>query len=126
MTVTIDFTPYRVVVPLIALCMVLYAWSHVFRGTKTIWEAMLWTFFWGGVCIVVLFPAWISILTTWTGIRDQANAVFAIAIGIILFIVFHMLIRLEKMQKRITDLVRHEALKGAGLAGNLKKEGKQE
>ena len=75
---TIDITPYRVVVPLIALCMVLYAWSHVFRGTKTIWEAMLWTFFWGGVCIVVLFPAWISVLTTWTGIRNEANAIFAI------------------------------------------------
>ena len=120
MTVTIDFTPYRVVVPLIALCMVLYAWSHVFRGTKTIWEAMLWTFFWGGVCIVVLFPAWISVLTTWTGIRNEANAIFAIAIGIILFIVFHILIRIEKIQKRITDLVRHEALRDAGLNENPK------
>src|SRR3990167_1675314 len=109
------FTPYRVVVPLIAFFMIAYAWNHVLRGTKTIWEALLWTLFWGGVCIVVLFPSWISLLTTWTGIRDQENAVFAIAIGILLFIVFHLLIRLERLEQRIVDLVRHEALEDAGL-----------
>lgn len=114
-TITFGITPYRVVVPLIALFFILYAWSHVVRRTKTIWEAMLWTLFWSGVGIVVLFPRWISFLTAWTGIRGQANAVFAITLGVLLFIVFHMLIRIEKIQKRITDLVRHEALEDAGL-----------
>ena len=112
---SLTFTPYRVVVPLIAFFMIVYAWNHVLRGTKTIWEAMLWTLFWGGVCIVVLFPNWISLLTTWTGIRDQANAVFAITLGIILFVVFHILVRIENLQKQIIDIVRHEGLEDAGL-----------
>lgn len=112
---TLDFTPYRVIVPLIACFIVIYAWSHALRGTKTIWEACLWTFFWGAIAVIVLFPSWISLLTTWTGIRDQANAVFAIAIGILLFMVFHIIVRLEKMEKRITDIVRQEALEEAGL-----------
>lgn len=111
----LEFTPYRVAVPLIALFFIIYAWNHVLRGTKTIWEAGLWTLFWGGVSIVVLIPEWISFLTVWTGIKDQENAVFAIALGVLLFIVFHILIRLERIQKRITDLVRHEALEDAGL-----------
>lgn len=116
-----EITPYQVVAPLIALFFIVYAWNHVFRGTKTLWEAMLWTSFWGFICVIVLFPAWISILTEWTGIKGEANAVFAIAIGVLLFIVFHMLIRMERMQKRITELVRHEALEEAGLsAGNPK------
>ena len=112
-----DFTitPYQIVVPLIAFFFIVYAWSHVFRGTKTIWEALLWTFFWGGICVIVLFPTWIGFLTTWTGIKDQENAVFAIFIGILSFVMFHILVRLEKIQKRITDLVRHEALEDAGL-----------
>ena len=109
-------TPYRVVVPLIALFFIIYAWNHVLRGTKTIWEAMLWTLFWGGVSVIVLFPGWIHFLSVWTGIQDQENAVFAIAIGILSFTIFHMLVRIEKLQKRIADLVRHEALKDAGLA----------
>jgi len=63
----------------------------------------------------VLFPSWITFLTTWTGIRDQENAVFAIMIGILLFMVFHLLVRIEALQKRMTDMVRHQALKEAGL-----------
>lgn len=119
----LEFTPYRVAVPLIALFFIIYAWNHVLRGTKTIWEAGLWTLFWGGVSIVVLIPKWISFLTVWTGIKDQENAVFAIALGVLLFIVFHILIRLERIQKRITDLVRHEALEDAGLLGGTKDQG---
>lgn len=116
----LPITPYRVVVPLIALFFILYAWNHVWRGSKTIWEALLWTLFWISISVIVLFPSWIRFLTNWTGIRGQANAVFAITLGVLLFIVFHMLIRIEKMQKRVTDLVRHHALEDAGLLGNSK------
>ena len=123
---TFEITPYRVIVPLVALFFFLYVWSCVFRGTKTIWEACLWTLFWGGVAVIVLFPRWISLLTMWTGIRGQANAVFAITIGILLFIVFHILIRMEKMQKRITDLVRHHALEDAGLLEKSETRSKRE
>lgn len=85
------------------------------RGTKTIWEAILWSFFWGCIATIVLFPEWIGFLTSWTGIKDQENAIFAIAIGIILFIVFQIIIRMENMQKQITDLVRHDAIEDSGL-----------
>lgn len=113
-------TPYKVVVPLVALFFILYAWNHVSRGTKTVWEAILWMLFWGFVAMIVLFPSWIALLTAWTGIRGQANAVFAIALGVLLFIVFHILVRLEKIQKRMTEIVRHEALSDAGLTENPK------
>ena len=109
------FTPYRVVTPLIALFFIVYAWNHVRRGTKTIWEALLWTLFWGSVSVIVLFPSWIGYLTLWTGIKDQENAVFAIAIGVILFIVFHLVVRIEKLQKQLTDIVRKEALDDVNL-----------
>ena len=112
----LGITPYRVVGPLIALFFIVYVWNHVLRGTKTIWEALLWTFFWGGVASIVLFPSWLSLLTTWTGIKGQANAVFAIAIGVLLFIVFHMLVRLERMQKRMTEIVRYGAIKDSDLS----------
>ena len=106
-----DITPYRVVVPLISFIVVCYAWNHVVRGTKTIWEGILWTLFWGAIAFVVLFPRWISFLTTWTGIKDQENAIFAIAIGVLLFIVFHLVLMLEKTNRRIAELTRKVALK---------------
>lgn len=110
-----SITLYKLAVPLISLFFIAYAWSHVLRGTKTFWGAILWTLFWGFVAAIVLFPAWIQFLTLWTGIKDQANAVFAIAIGILLFIVFHILVSIEHLQKRITDLARIQALRDAGL-----------
>src|SRR3989344_6690905 len=112
-------TPYKVAVPLVALFFILYAWNHVFRGTKTVWEGMLWMIFWGFIAVIVLFPSWISFLTAWTGIKGQANAVFAIVLGIILFVIFHILVRLEKIQNRITEIAQHEALENAGLTKRL-------
>jgi hypothetical protein len=113
-----QITPYIVVVPLIAFFFIVYAWNHVMRGTKTIWEAILWSFFWGCIATIVLFPEWIGFLTSWTGIKDQENAVFAIALGVILFIVFQIIVRMENIQKQITDLVRHDALEDSGLLDN--------
>jgi hypothetical protein len=110
-----SITPYQVVTPLVALFFIVYAWNYVVRGTKTIWEALLWTLFWGFVSVIVLFPTWIGYITYWTGIKDQENAVFAIAIGVLLFIVFHLLIRIERIQKQIVDIVRHEALEDANI-----------
>jgi len=112
---TIEITPYRVAVPLVALFFIVYAWNHVIRGTKTLWEVGLWTLFWGGVTLIVLFPSWIGFIAAWTGFKDQENAVFSIMIGILFFMVFLIIMKIEKMQKRVTDIVRNRALEDAGL-----------
>lgn len=116
-----SFTPYQIIVPLVALFFVTYAWNHVFRGTKTFWEAVLWTLFWGSIAFIVLFPGWMDVVTAWTGVQDRANAVFSITLGLLLFLVFHIFVRLERIQNRITEVVRHEALKEAGLSEDHEK-----
>jgi hypothetical protein len=118
----LEITPYRVAVPLVALFFMVYAWNHVIRGSKTLWEAGLWTIFWGGVTVIALFPSWVGFIASWTGFKDQENAVFAIMIGILFFMVFLIIIKLEKMQKRITDVVRGRALDDAGLKEDSKSE----
>lgn len=40
-------TPYQIVVPLLSILAMVYAWNLVMRQKKTIWEALLWTIFWG-------------------------------------------------------------------------------
>jgi hypothetical protein len=110
-----DITLYQVGAPLIALFFVVYAWNHVLRGTKTFWEAILWTIFWGGIATIVLFPWWMGVIAGWMGIKEEVNAVFAIAIGITLFIVFRILMQLERVNQRITELARAQALREAGI-----------
>lgn len=110
-----DLSPYQIVVPLFSLTMVAYAWNLVLRQHKTIWEGALWTMFWGWVGYVSLFPGSLQYLSQITGIKRNETAAVVIAIGILFFIVFYLVIRIEAMQQRLTKIVRDEALQEAGL-----------
>ncbi len=110
-----DLSPYQIVVPLFSLTMVAYAWNLVLRQRKTIWEGVLWTAFWVGVGYISLFPASLQYLSQITGIKRNENAAVITALGILFFIVFYLVIRIEELQQRLTKIVRDEALHDAGL-----------
>lgn len=113
-----SFTPYQIVVPLLALIALAYAWNLVIRQKKTIWEAILWTVFWVGISLIAIFPWSLSYLTAITGIKSQENAVVVTSLGILFFLVFYMVIRLEELEQRQTKMIRSIALRDAGLSGN--------
>ncbi len=108
-------TPYQIAVPVVALLALVYAWNLVLRQKKTIWEAMLWTVFWGAVASIALRPDILTYLSIITGVKDQVNAFFATAIGILFFFVFYIVVRMEEMNQRQARLIRQIALKEAGL-----------
>lgn len=110
------FTPYQIVTPVVSALAVYYAWSLWFRQRKTLWEAVLWTGFWGGIAGVAMFPESLHYFRVLTGIKSSASAVLVPVIGIIAFIVFTIIIRLEELQQRHADLIRTIALKDAELA----------
>lgn len=109
-------TPYQIAVPLVSLLALAYAWNLALRQKKTIWEAFLWTVFWGVVAYVALRPDALTYLSVITGVKSQVNAFFATAIGILFFFVFYIIVRMEEMNHRQSKLVRMIALKEAGLA----------
>ena len=115
-------TPYQIAVPLVALLAMVYAWNLTLRQKKTIWEALLWTFFWGMVAFIALKPDALTYLSVITGVKSQVNAFFATAIGILFFLMFYVIVRMEEMNQRQSRLVRMMALKGAGLEGKGSKE----
>ncbi|MDP7477269.1 MAG: DUF2304 domain-containing protein [Candidatus Peribacteraceae bacterium] len=106
-----EFTPYQIITPLIAFVAVTYAWNLVFRQKKTIWEAILWSVFWGLIATIAIYPDSIDYLTKFTGIKDRENAVLVTFLGILLFIVFYLIIRLEALEQRQTRVIRKLALK---------------
>lgn len=110
-------SPYQIVVPLMSLLAVTYAWNLVVRKKKTLWEAILWTLFWAAIAIIALFPRLLSYLAAATGFKDQVNAVLVTSIGILFFLVFYLVVRLEELEQRQTRLVRSMALREAGLKG---------
>ena len=113
----IDITPYQIVAPLASVIAITYAWSLMFRQKKTIWEASLWTIFWLAIAAFSLFPDLLTYLTILTGIHDRENAVFITSIGILFFIIFYLVMRLEGLEQRQTRLIRKMALRDARLNG---------
>jgi len=115
-----ELTPYQLLAPLVALVAILYAWSLVFRQKKTFWEGILWTLFWGLVAAIALFPSVMTYISSFMGIKDRENAVFITFFGVIFFIVFYLVMRLEEMEQRLTRIVRKSALKNTDLEEEAK------
>ena len=105
------FTPYQIIAPVIAFIAIAYAWNLAFRQKKTIWEAVLWSVFWGAIIAISLYPESLDYLSRVTGIKDRENAVMVTFLGILLFIVFYLVIRLEALEQRQTKVIRGLALK---------------
>lgn len=110
-----DYTPYQVVVPLFSFLMIMYAWNLVVRHKKTIWEGGLWTIFWSSIAYISFFPSSLQYLSQITGIKKNENAATITAIGVLFFVVFYMIIRLEELEQRLTKIVRDKALDNAGV-----------
>lgn len=108
-------TPYQIIVPVLSLFAMLYAWSLFKRDRKTLWEALLWTLFWGVIACIALFPGLLTYLTIVTGIRSQVNAVILTAIGVLTFLVFSIIVRLEELSQRYARIMRALAMKEADL-----------
>lgn len=117
-------TPYQIIAPLASLFAIVYAWGLVRRNKKTVWEAILWTLFWGFVALIALYPGILSTISALTGVADRQNAVNVTFFGILFFIVFYLIVRLEELEERQAALVREMALREAGLTPDAGAPGK--
>lgn len=106
-----EFTAYQIITPLAAFVAIAYAWNLVLRQKKTLWEAILWTLFWGSIVAIAIYPESLDYLSKFTGIKDRENAVLVTTIGILLFIVFYLIVRIEALEQRQTRVIRKLALK---------------
>lgn len=113
----LPLTPYQIVAPLISLLAILYVWSLVMRQKKTIWEGSLWTIFWTAIATIALFPSVLNYLTFAMGFKDRQNALLITFLGVLSFIVFAQIVRLEELEQKQTKLTRSMALRDAGLDG---------
>ena len=104
-------TPYQIVVPVLSLIAILYAWNLVFRKKKSVWEAFFWTLFWGLIGVLAFWPHVASYLSVLTGIADQENAAAVTFIGILFFMVFYLVMRIEELEQRHAKVVREMALR---------------
>ena len=74
-------------------------------------ELILWTIFWFIVAFVIIFPEVTSIVANWLGVGRGVDLVIYISVLILFYLIFRTLVRLDKIEKDITKIVREVALK---------------
>jgi hypothetical protein len=74
-------------------------------------EFVLWTIFWFMVGFVVILPETTSLVANYVGVGRGVDLVIYISILILFYSVFRVLVRLDKIDKDVTKIVRNIALK---------------
>lgn len=96
-----------------------YAVNRVFfqyrLGDVSVGQFVLWVVVWVGAAVVVLKPNLTSQLAAFVGIGRGADLVVYATMAVLVFAVFRLMARLEKMNKEITVLTRAVALKNEKL-----------
>lgn len=73
-------------------------------------EAVLWVVFWIGAGVIVITPNSTFYFAHLFGITRGADLVVYSALALIFFIIFKLMIRIEKLQRDITLLTRKKTL----------------
>lgn len=86
-------------------------------------EALFWALVWFGLGVVVLYPKLTDRLAVIMGLQTAKgiDLVVYIAVAVVFYLVFRLFVRLDRIERVITTIVRHLALR-AKEADEAKKE----
>lgn len=97
---------YKIIIPVIALFFVL-RWIFLWLKWKKTWrEIIFWTFFWWFFWFLWAYPQSIEIFAQITWIQDSVKAFFLLIIMILVFIILHMFMKIEKLDRDLTKIIR--------------------
>jgi hypothetical protein len=98
---------------LILLFIIFVLWRTVLRskaGDITYREFIIWFVFWLLVATATVVPKKIDILAQLIGVERGADLLVYLSIIVLFFIVFKIIVKLEKIDRNITKIVRQTAL----------------
>jgi hypothetical protein len=101
-------------IKIILILFIVFAVSKVALRYKdkviSLQEFLLWTIFWFFVGFVVIFPEVTSWLASWLGVGRGVDLVIYLSVLILFYLVFRALVRLDKIEKDVTKIVREIGL----------------
>ncbi|HBH46391.1 MAG: hypothetical protein A2445_04825 [Candidatus Jacksonbacteria bacterium RIFOXYC2_FULL_44_29] len=74
-------------------------------------EFFLWVAFWLIVAVLVIFPNATQTVANWVGITRGVDLIVYLSVIVLYFSLFYILVRLERLERDITKIVRKMALK---------------
>lgn len=99
-----------VLIGTMALALVM-TWRRFRQRVIPLIEALAWSALWTIAAIVVIIPHVTTRVAQFIGVGRGADAVTYISLSVLFLLVFKLFIQHEKMERKLTDVVRHEALR---------------
>ena len=75
-------------------------------------ELIIWLIFWFLVALAAIWPKKTDVIAQWLGVERGADLLVYISIIVIFFLLFRLIVKLEKIDRAITEIIRDRALKG--------------
>ncbi|MFA6254799.1 MAG: DUF2304 family protein [Patescibacteria group bacterium] len=98
---------------IIILFIVFVFWRTFLRfrkGDITSRELVIWLIFWFLVAAATLVPKKTDAVSQWLGVERGADLLVYLSVIVLFFLVFKIIVRLEKIDRDITKVVRRTAL----------------
>lgn len=103
------------IIKVIIISFILFVlWRTVLRfkkGDITNRELIIWSIFWLLVALATIVPKQTDIVAQWLGVERGADLLVYLSIIVLFFIVFKIIVKLEKIDRNITKIVRNTAIK---------------
>ncbi len=105
-----SFSIYQLLTPAFCLLMVLQAISRYSRSEQTFKELLVWVFVWSSMATVAFFPELFVKFAEVAGFKNGVFGIVFFCIIVMFFIVFKLLLFIERLERKLADVVRHLAL----------------
>ena len=91
---------------------VIVTWRRASQNVISRKEALAWSVAWIGAGIVVLLPRTTTTIANFFGVGRGSDFVIYGSVVALFFLVFRIFVALDRLERKLTDVVRKDALKG--------------
>ncbi len=102
--------PVQIIVLVIIALIVVKTFKKYHSQAITVREFFLWTVFWLIVAVLFIFPDATQTAANWAGIGRGVDLIIYLALIFLFSALFFILVRLERLEKDVTKIVRKRAL----------------
>jgi hypothetical protein len=101
----------QIILVLTMIAALVMTWRRFRQRVIPFGEAFAWSVLWIVAAIVIVLPQVTSRLADIVGIGRGVDLVVYASVSILFLLVFKLFIQQEKLDRKLTDLVRHDALR---------------
>lgn len=96
---------------LLVLAIIYRTFSRWKQGSLALKEFIFWLCFWAVVSVVVIKPESTNFIANTLGVGRGADMVIYLSIILIFYIIFQVTVKMEKIERNITKIVREMAIR---------------